>query len=357
MIIPVLLIILSVCAGHFVFSRKPYISQKEPYSAAVTIIIPARNEAHNLPHLLTSLSRQETDYQCLVIDDGSTDNTVEVARQYGARVIPYDHSLAWQGKSAVCYFGAGYAEADLLLFLDADITLDHEHALRDIISTYNGGLISIQPYHRTKQLYEQLSVWFNVLTIVGLNKFAAIQNDDAAAFGPVVLCSKAHYFMTGGHYGARHHIIEGFGLAHLFKQAERPVTALLGKETISFRMYPEGLRAMSKGWAKHFASGAQATKPWVMGAVVIWMLGSVCSMLFFAWSITQSFSAMLFAGLLYLFYTVHFHILSRRTGTFTFMTALLASVAFFYFIYVFTCSWINTFILKKVEWKDRNIKL
>jgi len=56
--------------------------------ANVSLIIPARNEEHNLPKLLASLGKQQTRlHELIVIDDGSSDRTAEIARSHGARVI------------------------------------------------------------------------------------------------------------------------------------------------------------------------------------------------------------------------------------------------------------------------------
>ncbi|TDL98399.1 glycosyltransferase family 2 protein [Macrococcus brunensis] len=350
MIIAGILVLVTMCAGSFVFYRKPYIKGQQTEIGSVTVIIPARNEAHNLPHLLTSLQQQNIPYECLVIDDGSTDETAAIARQFGATVLTPPKREDWQGKSAACYFGAEHAKSDHLLFLDADVTLDHPQALKNLLTCYNGGLMTVQPYHITRKPYEQLSVWFNLLTVVGQNIFAAVTSNAAAAFGPVVLTSRECYFETGGHYEARDQLIEGFGLATQFTQHHLPVTGLLGRDTISFRMY-HSLRAMTKGWAKHFASGAAATQPWIMMLIMTWMLGSVLSLSLLI------FSHDTFCLMIYLLYSLHFYILSRRVGRFSLPTALLAGIAFLYFLYVFTKSFIHTFILKKVEWKGRNLKL
>jgi glycosyltransferase involved in cell wall biosynthesis len=53
----------------------------------ISIVIPALNEEHFLPHLLTSLTKQtKSDFEVIVVDGSSTDRTVEVARSFGTKL-------------------------------------------------------------------------------------------------------------------------------------------------------------------------------------------------------------------------------------------------------------------------------
>ncbi|MCL2790717.1 MAG: glycosyltransferase [Desulfobulbus sp.] len=87
-----------------------------------SIIIPAKNEQKHLPSCLDSLSQldypQEA-YEILVIDNGSTDNTVAIAKQYGAKVFIRPELTV----AGLRNFGASYAQGRYLAFLDADCTV------------------------------------------------------------------------------------------------------------------------------------------------------------------------------------------------------------------------------------------
>jgi glycosyltransferase involved in cell wall biosynthesis len=78
---------------------------------SVTII--TRNEADNLPAALDSVSWAD---EVLVVDCGSTDRTVEIARQQGARVLQRE----WRGYADQKNFAADTAAHDWILSLDAD---------------------------------------------------------------------------------------------------------------------------------------------------------------------------------------------------------------------------------------------
>ena len=184
----------------------------------VNIIIPARNEEKRLPHLLQTLNQQQDIAKIIVMDDGSTDQTVAIAQNFGKTVYQThnDTNGLWYGKSHACYQGAKHAKTSLLMFIDADVSLTISYSIETILETYqlqhNRGLLSIQPYHQTYRFYESLSEIFNLMTVVGMNGFSSLarHNHQKMAFGLVTLMNREDYFATQGHQNARNSIIEGF---------------------------------------------------------------------------------------------------------------------------------------------------
>lgn len=86
----------------------------------VSIILPAYNEAEALPTVLSDLQRVVDDrYEIIVVDDGSTDNTVAVASDYPCRVIEHQFN---RGKGAAVQTGLSKARGQYLVVMDANGT-------------------------------------------------------------------------------------------------------------------------------------------------------------------------------------------------------------------------------------------
>ena len=195
-------------AGFLLLGRlRPCAPSSAPGSLpGVSIIIPARNEAHNLPTLLRSLASQSVkSREIIVVDDGSTDRTAELARQLGATVIASQPLPdGWRGKTWACHQGAQVATGELLLFIDADTWFEPDGLAR-ILSGYTSGAFSVGPYHAVCKPYEDLSLFFNFNMTVG--------TVPSGLFGQMLLVDQESYRRIGGHETVRGRILENFWLA------------------------------------------------------------------------------------------------------------------------------------------------
>ena len=95
----------------------------------VSIIIPAYNLATYLPETLDSvLNQTEKDWECLIIDDGSTDHTAEVANQYVAKDGRFKYFKKENGGvSDTRNYGIARSAGKYILPLDADDLIDSEY--------------------------------------------------------------------------------------------------------------------------------------------------------------------------------------------------------------------------------------
>ncbi len=86
-------------------------------SPTVTVVIPAHNEAPALGGLLAEIRKLQPEAELIVVNDGSSDSTAEVARAQGARVLSHPYRM---GNGAAVKTGARHAEGEILVFMDAD---------------------------------------------------------------------------------------------------------------------------------------------------------------------------------------------------------------------------------------------
>ena len=83
----------------------------------ISIILPAKNEADSLRILLPKLRQHYPEEEIIVVNDGSTDNTVEICKQHKVGVVSHVYSM---GNGAAIKTGARNASGDILVFMDAD---------------------------------------------------------------------------------------------------------------------------------------------------------------------------------------------------------------------------------------------
>ncbi|HXY02740.1 MAG TPA: glycosyltransferase family 2 protein [Terriglobales bacterium] len=125
---------------------------KPDHLLPISVIIPVRNESHNLSRCLASIYEAGEVY---VIDSQSSDDTVEIARSFGAKVVQFYYHGGWPKKRqwALDTLPLVY---DWVLLLDADEALTPELAseLRESIrdSHFDGYYISLQMHFLGQRL-------------------------------------------------------------------------------------------------------------------------------------------------------------------------------------------------------------
>ena len=85
--------------------------------SSLSIVIPAKNEGGAIGDVVTAAVKQYPEAEIIVVDDGSTDNTADAARDAGAKVVQHPESL---GNGAAVKAGARAATGDIIAFMDGD---------------------------------------------------------------------------------------------------------------------------------------------------------------------------------------------------------------------------------------------
>jgi glycosyltransferase involved in cell wall biosynthesis len=327
----------------------------------LSVLIPARNEAATLPHLLAALVRQRLrPDEVIVIDDHSSDATAAVALQASGelpiRVLqPPPLPADWCGKTWALHHGVQASSGELLVFLDADTEPEPE-CLERLLAWRErlGGLVTVQPYHRTEKPYEQLSLLFNLVGLMAVPLGPAC----GVAFGPAMATSRLDYERSGGHAAVAGRVVEDWFLAHCYERAGLPVSACIGYGQIAYRMYPGGLGDLVSGFDKNFATAAGEVRwPWML-AVLLWLSG----LFWAAWCLPAVLlgwpmvgdHAILPNALVYAAYAVQLLLLTRRVGRFSWIN-LIFPIPVLFFLGVFVRAIFNL-ERGEVQWKGRRFR-
>lgn len=329
---------------------------------SISIIIPARNEETNIALLLDSISMQSlAPAEVIVVNDGSTDLTAKVANERGARVVeakkkPDD----WNGKPWACHQGAGVSKSDWFLFLDADTRLlpGAMEKLTGLTSQKNR-VFSLCPYHMIQRPYEQLSAFFNVIMVAGVNAFG-LRSDpskDAGLFGQVLLISKQHYRDVGGHGVVRNEILENFRMAHHLKEMGLGCECYLGKGTVVMRMFPSGFADLWASWKKGFTMGARDTAPRALLLISIWISGAMFTIVGMGLALTPLVSDQFRLSLIavYFLYLLLCLWAFKLVGSYSFLNAVLFPVSLIFYQALFFTALVERKLGIKSQWKGRDV--
>ena len=266
----------------------------------VSVLIPARNEARRITPCLRSLLAQDyPNYEIIVLDDHSEDDTARVVLDHGfSRDAGTDRRLVegqalplgWTGKAWACHQLAAFARGDYLLFTDADTA--HEPAALGAFIGHaldtDAALLSAWPRQVTGTWSEAAVIPLVYVLLLGAlphyllrrlqrrpeyarGASRAMLETLGAANGQFILFRRTAYERIGGHAAVRDHLVEDVALGRLVAARTGEGLCLIncdGSRLVHCRMYTS-FAEVWEGFTKNLraAFAESSFSFWLFGAL------------------------------------------------------------------------------------------
>jgi glycosyltransferase involved in cell wall biosynthesis len=244
-----IVLFINVIANRLIV-KEPIESGRRDTLPSVSVLIPTRNEAKNIGACLRgALTQDHPKYEVILVDDSSTDATVQIAQNVAANnqrlrvfrgrpVAPH-----WFGKTYAQYQAAQVSRGQYLLFLDADVVLDRR-ALSYMVTAAKqagAGILSIFPFQVKEGFWEGLLGPFKYFRLFLFFPTYAMdwpwEAMAAYANGQCMLVERNAYVKMGGHSNASETLREGPDMARLLKRRGGKIRLMSGAGIAKARLY------------------------------------------------------------------------------------------------------------------------
>ena len=217
----------------------------------ISIIIPARNEEKYILECIQSLLNQNMkNYELLLIDDNSTDSTLELMESFKqdprVRILKAGEKPAgWVGKNWPCYIGYQNSKGKYFMFTDAD-TIHSKRSVRDSLGTLiqeKLDVITAVPNLRYPNLIVKMVL--PVLSVFMFSRYSPMRVNDPNVkigylFGSFFVITRECYESVGTHAIVRAEIVEDGALGKKLKE-----------EGYNLKMF-RGENLLQAYWARDF---------------------------------------------------------------------------------------------------------
>ncbi len=254
--------------------RRPALAANTP---AISVLIPARNEAANIgPATAAILASHGVTLELIVLDDGSTDATPQILaaitdpRLRTATGTPLPPG--WSGKQHACAALARLATHPLIVFVDADVRLapDALSRMAHHMATTGQALASGFPRQITRTWSEILLLPLIHFLLLGYLPLFQMNRSRAPALGAgcgqLFIARADAYATAGGHAAIRASLHDGLTLPRAFRHAGLPTGLFDATSFATCRMYTNAAQVW-EGLTKNATEGM--AKP---AALPIWTI-------------------------------------------------------------------------------------
>jgi chlorobactene glucosyltransferase len=232
------------------------------YGPPVSVVVPARNEGSNIGLCLDALlSQSYSDFEIIVIDDNSADETPSIVAGYAerdSRVVPVEGRpvpARWNGKQYACHQGVQRARGELLLFTDADVRHHPDSIaravgpLRQSRAEFLSGYIS-QELGSIGELLIVPMTYIMTTLLLPLRFFkTGLFPSWGFAIGQYMLSTREALEAVGGYPAIKNSVVEDMALSRAMRRAGRRTAFVDARYSATCRMYwgyADAFRGFSK---------------------------------------------------------------------------------------------------------------
>jgi len=252
--------------------------------ARCSVLIPARNEEANIaPALRSILQSENADLEVIVLDDGSSDRTAQIVRDFAscdprvrletAPALP----SGWCGKNFACNQLAAFAQYPILVFMDEDVRVSRPDSLARLamfVGQSGAALASGVPREETVGFVEKLIIPLIHFVLLGFLPLWRMRKSTdlrfAAACGQILAVRHEAYARAGGHAAIANHIHDAVALTRSFRARGFATDLFDATDAFHCRMYRSAADVWH-GFAKNAHEGL--AKPQLIIPATLLLLG------------------------------------------------------------------------------------
>ncbi len=237
---------------------------------AVSVLIPARNEEKSIGRAIKSvLESRDVDFELIVLDDDSEDNTASIVRESAERdsrvrlISGQPLPAGWCGKQHACAQLARAAKHPYLVFLDADVRLAPSALRRMVAFMDRSGvdLASGVPFQETRTFLERLLIPLIHFVLLGFLPMIGMRRSRHPAYsagcGQLFIARRESYERMGGHEAVKRSLHDGITLPRAFRLHGMSTDLFDATDLASCRMY-HSASGVWHGLAKNAHEGLAA---------------------------------------------------------------------------------------------------
>ena len=258
---------------NFILNQK--LGKATKSNKLISVLIPARNEEHNIRNLLHDLMEQEySNIEVIVFDDQSNDNTGAVvkaiANNHDRIQLISSEGLpdGWLGKNYACHSLSQKAKGDYLLFLDADVRIKNnvigqtlsfaEKRKLSLVSVFPKQIMRNNGEYATVPIMNYILLTLLPLILVRKLGLSSL----AAANGQYMFFETEKYKKTLPHELMKSEKVEDIKIARHYKKNKLKIACLANESDIKCRMYgsyKESLNGFAKNVTTFFGNSILLT--------------------------------------------------------------------------------------------------